>query len=70
MINIDNIFRIQLTSPRDFRNLIMRKGLNCIRFLFHTVYSPELMNRAKEFWYVFDKRYNSAESDVIQLYLD
>lgn len=48
----------------------MRKRVNCIRFLFHTVYSPELMSRAKEFWYVFDKRYTSAEPDVIQLYLD
>jgi hypothetical protein len=70
MINTDNILQIQLTSLRDIRSLIMREGFNSIRFLFHTMYSPELMSRAKEFWYVFDKRYTSAEPDVIQLYLD
>jgi hypothetical protein len=34
------------------------------------MYSPELMSRAKQFWYDFDKRYMSADPDVIQLYLD
>jgi hypothetical protein len=41
------------------------------RRLIEMYYSPDLMNRAKQFWYEFDKRYNDpSDPDVIQLYLD
>ena len=33
-------------------------------------YSPDLLSRAKEFWYIFDKRYLRDDHDLTQLFLN
>jgi hypothetical protein len=33
-------------------------------------YSPDLLSRAKEFWYIFDKRYLRDYHDLTQLFLN
>ena len=34
------------------------------------LYSPDLLTKAKEFWYAFDNRYNRGDTEVNQLLLN